>query len=532
MPNWPVVVAMATQDIAPDEPAVTQKGRRVHVVSAVARRFGIRRNMSLRGAQELCPSVHVLEEDENLCAREFEFITQVVEELVPHVEILRPGLLLFAARGPAKYYGTEEGVGEVIVETLADRAQCEAHVGTSNGILAAILAARTLQIVPEEQTHDFLGPRPLADLLYAVTNEPQRVAVEQFLSLQHRLGIKTFGDLAVLPQAHVHTRFGATGAWAHQLASGQDIWERTRERQEPDITVSQELDPPIDRVDMAAFAARQLAQELHDLLLGRAVTCSRIEIVATTESGTQLERTWRTDDSALGAMSAARITQRVRWQLEGWLTASKIAHNKLTRTDTPPPATTLTRISLTAQYVQPTAGHQEKLWGQSGGHQRRAQGAALRVQDLLGPQAVLAVVPTGGRTYQERVSTPWWSVELDTAATTEQASWPGQLPSPAPASLKTPPWDIEVLDKNGLTVTFNNRLGLSAQPHAVIKTDSRWPEKDNLPIMNWAGPWPIRTNWWTTDAQHCIYVQLVLDQEPALLAVFRSGAWQCEGIYD
>src|SRR5699024_7196181 len=106
------------------------------------------------------------------------------------------------------------------------------------------------------------------------------------------------------------------------------IREQSPARQEPDITVSSALDPPVDRIDTAAFAARSLAQELHRILLAGSVTCSRIEIMATTSAGEELTRTWRTDDSALGAMSAARITQRVRWQLEGWLTASSIAQQR------------------------------------------------------------------------------------------------------------------------------------------------------------------------------------------------------------
>ena len=101
VPDWPVLVAMSAQEIGLEEPAVTHRGRRVQVVSAFARRFGVRKNMPLRAAQELCPHLHVLDADEGLAAREFEFVAQAVQEVVPEIEILRPGLLLCAARGPA-----------------------------------------------------------------------------------------------------------------------------------------------------------------------------------------------------------------------------------------------------------------------------------------------------------------------------------------------------------------------------------------------------------------------------------------------
>lgn len=539
VPNWPVIVAMAGAEVGFDQPAVTHRGRRIAVVSTFARRFGIRRGMSLRAAQELCPQLQVLDHDESLSAREFEFIAQVVEELVPKVEIMRPGLLLFAARGPARFYGSDQAVCDAITELMAQKTHCEVQVGVANGILTAILAARTPTVVPEDQTFEFLGPRPLTDLLYAATSGPQRTEVEQFLDLQSRLGIKTFSALSALPRAHVHTRFGPTGAWAHRLASGLNLAERHTARQEPDITVNQDLDPPVTRVDTAAFAARQLAQDLYEALLTRAVTCSRIAITATTDQGTELERTWRTDDSALGAMSPEHITQRVRWQLEGWLTTTTLT-NALAKagpqtTPTHPARTTITRLQLVAQHVTGASSHQEALWGRSKGQDARAQGAVERVQDLLGPQAVLALRPRGGHTYQERIGQHWWDTDQTHTAADTAAGWPGKLPSPAPATLLTPAWDLNVVDHHLVPITFNNRLGMSGTPHAIHKTDPNWktiqpPPYD--PISNWAGPWPIRTGWWTPTRQHCMYLQLIPETGPALLVVFRAGKWQCEGIYD
>ena len=82
-----------------------------------------------------------------------------------------------------------------------------------------------------------------------------------------------------------------------------------------DLRVSMSLDPPADRVDRAAFAAKALADELHRALGSRGLACSRVLVVAGTDAGDRIERLWRAD----GALSAAAIAQRVRWQLEGWL---------------------------------------------------------------------------------------------------------------------------------------------------------------------------------------------------------------------
>ena len=49
-------------------------------------------------------------------------------------------------------------------------------------------------------------------------------------------------------------------------------------------------DPPIDRVDAAAFAGRTLAGELHRSLQAAGVGCTRLAIHAVTANGGELTR--------------------------------------------------------------------------------------------------------------------------------------------------------------------------------------------------------------------------------------------------
>jgi protein ImuB len=47
-----------------------------------------------------------------------------------------------------------------------------------------------------------------------------------------------------------------------------------------ELTVEAELDPPVDRVDAAAFAARGLAERLHATLAGHGLACTRLGVTA------------------------------------------------------------------------------------------------------------------------------------------------------------------------------------------------------------------------------------------------------------
>src|SRR5690606_33189750 len=109
----------------------------------------------------------------------------------------------------------------------------------------------------------------------------------------------------------------------------------------------------------------------------------RLEITARTTEGVDLARTWRTDAGTLGGLTAARITDRVRWQLEGWLSGGGQGP--------------LNRIGLAAQDLAPAGVHQGGLWGADAGGQVRARRALERVQGLLGVESVLGVQLQGGR---------------------------------------------------------------------------------------------------------------------------------------
>ena len=65
-------------------------------------------------------------------------------------------------------------------------------------------------------------------------------------------------------------------------------------RQIPEeLAVEQVCDPPLDRVDTAAFAARALAERFHSRLADAGLACTRLAITAVTERGAKLTRIWR-----------------------------------------------------------------------------------------------------------------------------------------------------------------------------------------------------------------------------------------------
>ena len=154
--------------------------------------------------------------------------------------------------------------------------------------------------------------------------------------------------------------------------------------------VSAELDPPAERVDTAAFLAKSLADSLHERLASRGLACTRIVVEAETEHGETLVRSWRHE----GTLSPGAIADRVRWQLDGWLSGAASVR----------PTAGISRLSLVPDEVVAARGRQLGFWGGETLIDERVVRAIARVQGLLGIDAVTVPECRGGRGPGEQVA--------------------------------------------------------------------------------------------------------------------------------
>src|SRR4051794_533621 len=392
-PDWPVIAAGLTEGIDVHAPVVVLRANRVLACSPAARSEGVRRGLRKREAQGRCPQLTVVEHDPGRDARAFEAVVAAVEDLAPGVEVIRPGACAIAARGPASYFGGEVAAAERLVEQIALACSVEAQAGIADGVFAALLAARGGQLVPPGATANFLAGMDIATL-----DRPD------LTDLLRRLGVRTLADFAALPAGDVMARFGFDAAYAHRLAAGADDRPLAVRRPPPDLEVTGEYDPPLDRVDMAAFAAKALAERLHERLAGYGLAATRLIIEARTEAGEELHRVWRHD----GLLDAAALADRVRWQLDGWLTASSLRRGPSGVRTPSRPTAGIDRLRLVPDGVVRYAGMQAGLWGETGVADERAHRALVRVQGLLGPDSVFTAVLGGGRGYADQVTfIPW-----------------------------------------------------------------------------------------------------------------------------
>ena len=285
-------------------------------------------------------------------------------------------------------------------------------------------------------------------------------------------------------------------------------------RPPPELEVALEFEPPVERIEQVAFAARTLADELHTRLDALGLACSRLAIDVESEHGERVSRLWRHE----GALSVGAIADRVRWQLDGWLQAAAATR----------PTGGLTRLVLAPDEVIPASGRQLGFWGGETEADERAKRALARVHALLGPDAVRVPEWRGGRGPNEQLRlVPAQNVELRGRTVLPPARarppWPGQLPLPSPAIVYEHPRDVDVIDGDDRPVTVDGRSAISAPP-ALVGPDR---------VVAWAGPWPADERWWD-DARRSrrARIQVVLDSGAAHVLVVHDGRWSFEATYD
>jgi protein ImuB len=522
--DWPAIAAATAAGLPATAPVAVTLANRVIACSAAARAAGVRRGLRRRESQARCPELHVVTADPGRDARFFESVTAAVDDLVPRAEVLRPGLLVLQVRGAARYFGSEAAAAERLVDAVsASGAECQA--GIADQLPTAVFAARSGRIIEPGQDAAFLSNLSIREL----ATEPSLSGAGRgdLADLLWRLGIRTVGQFAALSRSDVASRFGTDAVVAHRFARGEPERGPSGREPAPELDAVMHCDPPIDRVDAAAFAGRSLASQLHQALMSAGVGCTRLAIHATTANGEELNRVWRCAEP----LTEDATADRVRWQLDGWLHKRTRGAGADAQADDRPTAP-VTTLRLQPVELVSAEALQLPLWGGMGEEDRlRARRALVRVQGLLGPEAVQVAVLSGGRSPAERITLAPLGDELVPQADPRQP-WPGQLPEPSPTVLLDDP--VELLDVQGNPVRVTSRGMFSADPVRLAARDRggalRW----------WAGPWPVDERWWGCERSSTggtARVQILLDTHndgagQALLLCYRRSRWYLEGIYE
>jgi len=542
-PQWPVVAAGKHTEIA-----VVLAANRVVARSAAAAASGIRVGSRRREAQRCCPHVVLVDHDPDRDARSFEPVVRAVDAFVPRTDVVTPGMLCIDARGPARYFGGEEEMARQVADAVERAAPgARAVVGIADGHFASAIASQQATpsrplIVAAGGSPAFLAPQPVRWLAVAAGRDAESASggppdLAELVDLLVRLGLTRLGAVAAMAPRDLLARFGSIGVLAHRLASGVD--ERPPEGRDPppEWDVTQVFDEPVMSVHPLVFCAKSMADRLAATLAAGGQICTRLLVVAETEHGERSERAWHL---ATG-LGAAAMVERVRWQLDGWITGT----GEGSASDEPDASAGgagasqrdgisagIVLLRLTPAEVRADDGEQRGLWGGRSDADERAHHAITRLTGLVGQDAVRVPVWRGGRLPTERYGwVPAQTADLDRPQDRRRGAehddaaagpWPGALPAPSPPVVLPEPLQVDVLDANGTAVVVSGRGAVSAPPATVA----------GRAVTSWAGPWPVEQRWWSPERHRRLArFQIVLDDGTAQLLTVEQQCWWLVATY-
>ncbi|MDJ0771417.1 MAG: DNA polymerase Y family protein [Ilumatobacter sp.] len=514
-PNWPTVAAR----LPADEPAAVFRANRVIARTPAAEAAGVLAGQRRRAAQGVCPELGIIEHDPDRDAREFEPLVRAVADMAPRLEVVEPGWLSLASRGPSRYFGgerpTAERLAALVIDTTVANLGVSARVGVgvADGRSASAIAARRagrlrdrVVVVPPGGSPAFVDQLSIGWLRELGEITPELV------DLFARLGLRTLGQLAALDVGDVLGRFGVDGLHAHRLASGADARPSAATDPPPEWSVEHPFAEPVEQLDTVVFVAKRLADRLTGELSATGRVCVRLVVQVETDHGERCERAWYRNQG----LSSPAMVERVRWQLEGWARQPGGLSGGVAL------------VRLVPDEVRGDDGVQAGLWGGRSQADHDAARAIGRLSGLAGEQAVNVPMWRGGRLPGERYElVPAAASDLEDAddrLDRGDGPWPGSSHGPSPSVVYEQP--VEVLDEHGESVRVGGRGDVSGAPVTLVAGSRRHR------VVAWAGPWPVEQRWWAGGrARRLARFQLVTDEGVAHLVGVEQGRWSILATY-
>lgn len=253
----------------------------VEQVCLRARQLGLRPGLSLAQAQALAPELLVLAYDPQRDQAALEQLARWALRFSPLVEPVTPDTLFIDITGCQRLFGGEDNIARQAAAGLVQQGfHAQAAIADTLGAAYALAVAggEPLIVAAARQTSAYLAPLP-----------PAALRVDPSVSERlESLGLRTIGDLLMLPRASLPARFGPQLVLRLQQALGEVFEGVTPYQPEEMPRAYQPLETPLADFQAISRVVEQLLTSVLAQLRRREAALRRLECTFYYESAAPL----------------------------------------------------------------------------------------------------------------------------------------------------------------------------------------------------------------------------------------------------
>jgi protein ImuB len=466
-----------------------------------AAKEGVSSGMTVVQAKNVCPELCVLTRDEKKEQRRFDELLRNFLKFSPFIEEAKPGIAYLDVSGLRRAYPDEKDIAEKLILFVREEGY-PVKVGMASNKFTSLVGASisdtfSYSSVPKGEERKFLESQPI-QLLPIDQDQYERL---------YRLGIKTLGQFAVLPDHEVMERFGSEGVRLLKLGRGEDDESLKLKVFDEKENQTKELESPLGTQIGILFYVNSILERKLSEFARKGLACEKVLVILKTEDNGEIPV----------HISVAQQTNKPKILID-------MLRLELERTILPSP---VKEIRVRIERTSPLSSEQLSLY-----HQRGANLLShifTRLKRVLGNGNVLISKIVSSHK-------PEGKIQLTAYAPAKERNFKENLQRKrTQKKITTDPKRIQVgFSRNsisGLRLYDPPKPATIREENNSIKfviADSWYGE-----VVRQKGPWEISGEWWSEGYQRS-YFEIKLSGGEEYLVFFDSSSqkWFLQGIFD
>lgn len=286
IPDFPLVVQLMNQRALWERPVVLAESwsnRSIVLHNNVqAASEGVETEMTVIQARNVCPKLSVLIKDKKREQRRFDELLRKLQKFSPFIEEAKPGIAYLDVSGFTRTYPEEKDLAQKLISFIRIQGY-PVKVGMASDKFTSLVAASiseiySYNIVLCDEGKNFLKTLPVQLL---------PIDQDQYEKL-YRLGIKTLGQFALLPDQGVVERFASESVTLLKMARGEDDEPIQPKRLDEKENQAQNFDSPLETQIGILFYVNSLLERQLSELAQKGLGCEKVLVILKTDNNNEI----------------------------------------------------------------------------------------------------------------------------------------------------------------------------------------------------------------------------------------------------